>query len=175
VTWWNVEVSLSSAASLECFVCHFGQYGLREMSTMNFLCELTMVILRLPWLVRMAEAVSSTVELINSRTSYLVNSFTFAMWTFGTKWFPIVLVPFSDGWRWTWSQTMHIHSRAAGLLNPAVQTKSPSRCMSRIIPCNRTFWAYIHWSPASIKEDLESKVAQTTNKHMFIVGRDHNL
>ena len=45
-------------------------------------------------------------------------------------------------------------SRVAGLLNCTVQIKLPWRCMSRIMPTNRTLQAYIHWSPPSIEDDL---------------------
>jgi len=49
------------------------------MSHMNSLCELTIVIPQLPCLLRMANAVSSTVELVNLVTSDSVSSFNFAM------------------------------------------------------------------------------------------------
>ena len=75
VSWWNSEVSKSLCASLERFVCRFGQYGLNWMSNLNFLCKLTIVIPRLPCLFKMAKAVSSTVVLVNSVTSDSVNSF----------------------------------------------------------------------------------------------------
>jgi len=93
VSWWNSEVSKSLAASLGRFVCHFGQYGLNWMSNMIFLCKLTIVIPRRACLFSMAEAVSSTVELVNSVTSDSVNSFYFAMWAFASKCFTIELVP----------------------------------------------------------------------------------
>jgi len=60
-------------------------------------CNLTIVNPRLPCLVRMAKAVSSTVELVNSVTSDSVNWFSFAMLAFGSKCFPIELVTYSDG------------------------------------------------------------------------------
>jgi len=108
VSWWNSEVSKSLSASLERFVCHFSQYGLNWISNMVFLCKLTIVIPRLSCLFRMAKAVSSTVELVNSVTSDSVNSFNFALWAFASKCFPIELVPLSDGWRRTWWQTIHM-------------------------------------------------------------------
>ena len=46
---------------------------------MNFLSELTIVILQLSCLFMMAKAVSSTVELVNSISSVTVNSFNFAI------------------------------------------------------------------------------------------------
>jgi hypothetical protein len=46
---------------------------------MIFVCELTIVIPRLQCLLRMAKAVSSTVELLNSVTSDSVNVLYFAM------------------------------------------------------------------------------------------------
>jgi len=65
---WNSEISKSLAASLEHFVCHFGQYGLTWMWNISFLWELTIVIPQLPCRFRMARAVSPTVELVNSVT-----------------------------------------------------------------------------------------------------------
>jgi len=73
VSWWHLEVSKSLSASLEHFVPHFSQYGATWMSNMIFLCELTIVIPRHPSCIRMAEAVSSTVELVHSVTSDSVN------------------------------------------------------------------------------------------------------
>ena len=70
---------MSLAGNLEHFVCHFGQYGLNRISNMIFYCKHTTVIPRLPCLMRMAKAVSSTVELVNSVTSDCVNLFHFAM------------------------------------------------------------------------------------------------
>jgi len=46
---------------------------------MIFLCELTIVIPQLSSLFKMAKAVSSTVEVVNSVTSDSVNLFNFAM------------------------------------------------------------------------------------------------
>jgi len=108
MSWWNSEDSKSLSASVERFVCHFGYYGLNWISNMVFLCKLTIVIPWLPCLCRMAKAVSSTVELVNSVNSDYVNSFNFAMWAFASKCFPIELVPCSDGWRRTWWQTIHM-------------------------------------------------------------------
>jgi len=108
VFWWNSEVSKSLSASFERFVCHFGQYGWNWISNMVFLCKLTIVNPRLPCLSRMAKAVSSTVELVNSVISDSVNLFNFAMWAFASKCFPIELVTCSDGWRRTWWQMIHM-------------------------------------------------------------------
>jgi len=108
VSWWNSAVSKSSAASLEWFVSHFCQYGSTWMSNLIFLSELTIGIPRLPGLFRMSTAVSSTIELVNSVTYDSVNLFNFAIWAFPSKYFPIELVPCSDGWRRTWYQTIHI-------------------------------------------------------------------
>ena len=99
VSWWNSEVSKSSTASLERFVCSLGQHGSTWMTNMNSLCEHTIVIPRLPCLFRMANAVSSTIELVNVVTSHSVSSFNFAMWAFVSNCFPITLVPCSDGWQ----------------------------------------------------------------------------
>ena len=108
MSWWNSEVSKSLAASLECFVCHFSQYRLHWISIMIFLCKLTIVIPLLPCLFRMAKAVSSTVEQVNSVTSESVHSFNFSMWAFASKCFSIELISCSDGWRRTWRQMIYM-------------------------------------------------------------------
>jgi len=108
VSWWHSEVSKSLAASLEPFVCYFGQYGSTWKSKMIYLCKISILIPWLPCLCRMAKAVSSTVELVNSVTSYSVYLFNFAMWALATKCIPIELVPCSDGWQQTWWQTIHM-------------------------------------------------------------------
>jgi len=66
------------------------------MSNINFLSELTIVIPRLPYLINMAKAVSSTVELVDSETLNSVISFNFAMCGFASKCFPTELVPCAD-------------------------------------------------------------------------------
>jgi len=76
-------------------------------SNMNFLCELTIVIPQLPFLLRIAKAISSTVELVNSVTSNSINSFHFPICAFANKWFPIELVRCSDGWPSNWWQMIH--------------------------------------------------------------------
>jgi len=106
VFWWCSEVSKSLAANLECFVRHFGQYGLKWMLNTNFVCDLTIEIPRLLYCIRMANAVSSTVKLVNSVTAHSGNSFNVVLWAFGSKCSPIELVPCSDGWRTTWWQTI---------------------------------------------------------------------
>jgi len=78
------------------------------MPNIILLCELTIVIPWLPCLCRMAKAVSSTVELVNSVTSDSVNVVNIAMCAFATKCSPIELVPCSDGWQRTWWHTMHM-------------------------------------------------------------------
>jgi len=108
VSWWNSEVSKSWAASLEHFVCHFGHYGSTWMSNVIWLCEHTIVIPHLACLFSMAKAVSATVKLVNSVTFDSVKLYDFAMWAFASKCFPIELVQCSDGWRWTWWQTIHM-------------------------------------------------------------------
>jgi hypothetical protein len=75
---------------------------------MILLSEHTIVIALLPSLIRMAKAVSSTVELVNSVTSNSINPFYFAMWAFTSKSFPIELVPCSDRWLRTWWSSIHI-------------------------------------------------------------------
>jgi hypothetical protein len=78
---------------------------------LNFVCQLTIGIPLLHFLLSMAKAVSSTIELFNSVTSDSVYSFNFAMCTFGTMCLPIELVPYSDGWRRTWWQTIYMMPR----------------------------------------------------------------
>jgi len=99
---------MSWAAILERFVCHLSQYGLTWMWNMNFLCECTIIIPRIPCLIKMANAVSWTVQLVNSVTFDSVNSSHFAMWAFASKCFPIEVVSCFDGWWRTWLQTMHM-------------------------------------------------------------------
>jgi len=62
----------------------------------EFNWNLTIVIPRLPCPFSIAEAVSLTVDLVNSDTSDSVNSFNFAMCAFDHKGFPIELVSYSD-------------------------------------------------------------------------------
>jgi hypothetical protein len=106
--WWNSEVSKSLAASWEHSISHFGQSEANRISNMIFLCELTIVIHRLPCLIRMAKAVSSTIELYNPVTSDSVDWFDLGMWAFARKCYPIELIPCSDGCRRTWWQTMNM-------------------------------------------------------------------
>jgi len=75
---------------------------------MIFLSEFTIVIPQLPCVFRMAKAVLSTFELVNSVTSDSVNPFNFVMWACARKCSPIELVPFSDGWWRTWWQMIHM-------------------------------------------------------------------
>jgi len=84
------------------------------MSNVTCLCELTVVIPQLPCLLMEAKAVSSTVELVNSVTSDSVHSIDFAMLAFASKYPPIELVPYSDGWQRTWWQTTHMMPRLLG-------------------------------------------------------------
>jgi len=77
---------------------------------MNSLRAHTIEFPRLLCILRMAQAVSLTVELLNSVTSVSDNWFNFAMWVFDSKCFVIELVPCSDGWQRTWWQTIHMIS-----------------------------------------------------------------
>ena len=67
------------------------------MSKINSHCEHTILIPRLPCLFRVANAASSTVELVYLVSSDSVDSFNVAMWPSVSKCFPIELVPCSDG------------------------------------------------------------------------------
>ena len=70
---------MSLSGSLVRFVCHFSQYGFNWISNIIFLGTLTIVSPQLPCLFRMAKAVSSAVELVNSVTPYSVILFNIAM------------------------------------------------------------------------------------------------
>jgi len=84
---------------------------------MNYIYLLTILILWHHWLLYMAKAVSLTIERVNGANSKSVNSCNYAMCAFANKDFRIDLVPCSDGWRWTWSQTIN---RMPGLLVPSM-------------------------------------------------------
>jgi len=162
--------------------CQFGTFCLSFLSiwiNMDVKSDLplrtTIVISRLPCLIRMANAVTSTVELVNSVTSDAVNSFNFVMWAFASKFFLIQLVPCSDGWRRTWWQTIHIM--------PGLPVSSIPQCKS-----NRHEGTWLELFPAighfeSIftephhASEMISKVKSLKsqiNTHSFF-GRDHNL
>jgi len=49
---------------------------------------------------------------------------------------------------------------AAGLLNSTVPIESSRMRMSGIIPMNRPLRAYMHWSPTSIEDDLQSIISK---------------
>jgi len=108
VSWWNLEVSKSLAASLECFLCHFSRYGSTWLLNMIFLSKLTILIPQHTCLFRMAKAVSSTSKLVNSVTSDIVTLLDLTIWAFDSKCFPIELGPCFDGWQRTWWQMIHM-------------------------------------------------------------------
>jgi len=68
---------------------------------MNFVCELTIGMPLLPFLLSMGKAVSSTIELVNWVTADIVNSFNFMMCAVARKCFPIELLPYCAGRRKT--------------------------------------------------------------------------
>jgi len=152
VSWWNSGVLKSLSASLERFVCRFGQYRLNWMSNLNFLCKLTIMIPRRPCLIKMAKAVSSTVVLVNSVMSDSVNSFNFVMWAFASKCFPIELVPCSDRWRRTCSQTIH--------MMPGLPVSSIPQCKKNRHDgaCLELFQAIGRFDPAFIEAHQVSKM-----------------
>jgi len=90
---------------------------------MNFICDLTIVISRLPCLFNKANAVSSTVGLVNSEPSDSISSFNFAMWAFARKCIPMELVPCSDGWQSTWWETIHMMARRPVFSIPQCKVK----------------------------------------------------
>ena len=80
------------------------------MLNIDFLCERTIVIPRLPCLFSMAKADYLTVEPVKSVTSDCVNWSHCAMSAFAGKGFPIELVPCSGEWWTTWWQMIHMMS-----------------------------------------------------------------
>jgi len=154
MSWLKLEVSKFLAASLEHCICHFGQYESTRMSHDNFLCKVGIVIPRLHCLFRMAEPVSSTVQLVNSVTSDSVNSFNLVMWAFASNCFPIELVPCSDGWRRTWWQMIHkIRVLPVSSIPQPKSNRHEDACLE-LFRSNRTLQAYIHWNPPSIEDDV---------------------
>jgi hypothetical protein len=71
-----LELSKLFAASLQRFLSYINQYGSNWMLNVIFLGKFIIVITQLPCLIRMADAVSSTVELVNSVTSVMINRLT---------------------------------------------------------------------------------------------------
>jgi len=117
-----------------------------------FLCELTVVIPQLSCLLKMAKAVSTTVELVNSVTSVSVNSLNFAMWSFTSNCFPIELVPWTDGWGRTWSQTIHM---MLGLLVASILQCKLNR---HDRACLESFQATRPFEPSFIEAHLAPKM-----------------
>jgi len=115
------------------------------MLTMNFLCELTIVILRHRCLMSMASAASSTIEQVNSVTSDSVHSFIFAMCACPSTCLPIELVPCSDGWRRTWWQTIY--------MMPGLPVSSILQCKLNCHegPCLELFQAIERFEPTFIE------------------------
>jgi len=74
---------------------------------MSIIHKLSIVIDWLLCLCKKAEAISSTVELVNSVTSDFVNSFKSALYTFTSKCSIMELVPGVIGWGRPWWQTIH--------------------------------------------------------------------
>jgi len=142
---------------------------------MNFLCEHSIVIPRLPCLYSMAKAVSSTVVLVNWETSDSMNSFNCAMYTIASKCFPVELVPCSDGWRRTWWHMIHMMPGLPVSTILAMQIESPRMRVSKTIPIHMVLRAPIQRSPPSIKYDLQIMLAQITNKDISSFGCYHNL
>lgn len=105
---WNSKVWKTLAASLECFGSNCRQYGLTKMSNMIFLCKLTFETPKLPSIFVTANAVSSTVELVNAVTSASVNSCRFVTGLFTNKGFPIEVDACSDAGRRVPSQTLDL-------------------------------------------------------------------
>lgn len=68
------------------------------MWNIKFLCELTIVIRRLPCLFNMPNAVSSTIELVNLVTSECVNYIILEMCAVAWNCFPVELVTYSNEW-----------------------------------------------------------------------------
>jgi len=71
------------------------------MSNINFLCELTILLSRLPCLFSMANTFQLTFILVDLGTSDSFKSFKFEMCASASKCIAIELVPFPDGWQRT--------------------------------------------------------------------------
>jgi hypothetical protein len=87
------------------------------LSNISLFCKLTIEIPWLPCLFDVANAVSSTVVLVNSATCDSVNSFHSAMCAFTSRCLPMGLLPCTDGW-WRTSQTTQM---MPGLLVSSIQ------------------------------------------------------
>ena len=87
-----------------------------EISTLTSLCKLTIVIPQVSCLFSKAKVVPSNNRLLNSVTSNPVNLFICVMCIMTSKCFASKLVPWSDGWRRTRWQTLHIMP-VIGVLN----------------------------------------------------------
>jgi len=111
---------------------------------MDILCELTVVIPRLLYLFRLANTVSSTVELLNPVTSHSVDSFNIVMWAFAGRCFPNEQVPCCDGWQRTWWQMIH--------MIPWLPVSSILQCKKNRHEdvCLEFFLAIGHFAPTSI-------------------------
>jgi len=79
-----------------------------SISNTNFNCDPTIVIPWHSWQFSIGQAVSSTIDLVNSDTLDSVNLLYFVMCAFASKPFPIELVQCSDGWQRTWWHTIHM-------------------------------------------------------------------
>jgi hypothetical protein len=75
---------------------------------MNFWYNHTIVILRLPCLFHISNAVSSTMVLINAETSNSVSSCNYTRCTSASKCLHMELVPCINGYQMTWWQTIHM-------------------------------------------------------------------
>jgi len=123
ITWDSVSRCLSENRKLQClqlpvwsvFSVNVCSINKTWMVNRNFHRECTILIGPVPYLFSVAQAISSTVELVNCKTSDLVNSFNYAMCIYVTSCFPIELVPCSERWWRTWYQKIHIRP---GLLSP---------------------------------------------------------
>jgi len=79
-----------------------------KLSNINILGKCTIQIPPLNCLFKMAKAISSTFELANSVTTDFLTSFICAMSTLASKWYATELMPYSEGWRRSWSVTWHV-------------------------------------------------------------------
>jgi len=118
---------------------------------MNFFCHLTIVIPRLSCLFNMANAVSSTVELVHSRTSNCASSFNFAMCDFASMCLPWELVPCSERCRRTWWNTIH--------MMPALLVSSIPQCKRKCheVACREFFDPITHLEPRFFDAPQASK------------------
>jgi len=128
---------------------------------MNLLCKLTIVIAWHRCLFSMAQAVSSTVGLVNTEISNSVNLFNFAMCDFSTKCFYIKLVACSDGWQRTRWQMIHI---MPGLLFSSIPQCKQNRHNGAFV---KLFQGMEHFKPTFVEAHEASNMIRNGTSLKF--------